>query len=146
MYTNSYNYGGYDYSGAAAAAATTGTAMAIFMIILYALWYILLIAWVVLYIVGMWKTFTRMGLKGYYSLIGGYNEVLLLEAADMPLWNYFIINFVPIYGLIVSIKRGIVIANKFGKSTAVGVLLGIPFTAPIAFMILGCAKDAKYKG
>lgn len=145
MYTNSYNYGGYDYSGAAAAAATTGTAMAAFMVIFYILYYVLLIAWVVLYIIGMWKTFTRMGLKGYYSLIGGYNDVLLLEAADMPIWNYFMM-LIPIYGLVVSIRRGIVIANKFGKSTAIGVFLGIPFTAPIAFMILGCAKDAKYKG
>ena len=99
----------------------------------------------ILNIIGMWKTFVKMGLKGYYSLIGGYNDVLLLEAADMPIWNYFMM-LIPIYGLVVSIRRGIAIANKFGKSTAIGVFLGIPVTAPVAFMILGCSKDAKYKG
>ena len=142
------NYNGYynSYNTAAATAASASAAgAAVGLFILYALYYIILIAWVVLYILGIWKTFVKMGKKGYYSLIGGYNEVIILEAVGMPLWNYFIINFVPVYGLIVSIKRGIAFANKFGKSTAIGVLLGIPFTAPIAFMILGFSKDSKYK-
>ena len=140
-----YNYG-YDYGSTVGAATGAAAGAAVGLFILYALYYIILIAWLVLYLIGMWKTFVKMGKKGYYALICGYNDVILLEAVGMPLWNYFIINFVPVYGLIVSIKRGIALANKFGKSTAIGVLLGIPFTAPIAFMILGFSKDAKYKG
>ncbi|MBR3490017.1 MAG: signal peptidase I [Bacilli bacterium] len=139
MYSNGYNYG---YSSAAATAAGTGLAA---LVILYIFEYILIFAWLILYFVGMWKTFVKMGKKGYFALIEGYNDVILLEAAGMPIWNYFMM-LIPIYGLVVSIRRGIIIANKFGKSTALGVFLGIPFTAPIAFMILGCSKDAKYKG
>ena len=143
MYSNGY-YNSYNTTNYAAAAATA-TAGVIVVVIFWILFYACLIALAVLYFVGMWKTFQKMGLKGYFALIGGYSDVLLFEAADMPIWNYFML-LIPVYGLVVSIKRGIVIANKFGKSTATGVFLGIPVTAPIAFMILGCSKDAKYKG
>lgn len=144
MYTNGY-YNGYGTTSAYTSGAAAATGLAAGLVIFYIIEYILLFAWIILYFIGMWKTFVKMGHKGYFALIEGYNEVLLLEAANMPLWNYFMM-MIPIYGIIVMIKRGIVIANKFGKSTAIGVLLGIPVTAPIAFMILGFSKDAKYKG
>lgn len=141
MYSSYYD----GYNTAAYTTATAGAGAAAGLIIFNVIWYILCIALVVLYFIGMWKTFTKMGRKGYEALIEGHNEVVLLEVAGMPMWNFFMM-MIPVYGLIVSIKRGIAVASKFGKSTAIGVLLGIPVTAPIAFMILGFSKDAKYKG
>jgi hypothetical protein len=138
MYS-SYGYDPYTTSASAASGAVVG--LAIFNVI----WYIAWIALIVLYFVGMWKMFAKMGRKGYEALIEGHNEVVLLEVAGMPMWNFFMM-MIPVYGLVVSIKRGIAIANKFGKSTVIGVLFGIPVTAPIAAMILGFSKDAKYKG
>lgn len=142
MYTTSYS--GYDYNyGAGAAAASAGIG-AIFMGIFWVLYYLVLIAYVVLGCIGLWKTFVKMGRKGYEGLISGYNDVILFQEVKMPIWNYFLL-FVPVYGLIIKIKRGIELAKKFGKSTAFGVV-ALGLFDGIGYFLIGMSKTTKYKG
>ena len=140
------NYGyGYDNNyGAGVGTAAAGVGVgAVILGIFYVLYYIILIAYVVLGIIGLWKTFVKMGRKGYEGIISGYNDVVLFQAVKMPIWYYFLL-LIPVYGLIIKIKRGIELAKKFGKSTAFGVVaLGI-FDA-VGYFILGISKDVKYK-
>lgn len=131
-------YNTYNAYNAGAGAAGAAAGLAIFTV----LYYILLIAIVVLYYIGLWKSFTKMGFKGYEALIQGHNEVILFEKAGMPMWYWFLL-LIPVCNIIFSIKRGIELAKKFGKSTAFGVVaLGLfPF---VGWMILGFSA-AKFK-
>lgn len=137
MYSN-YGYTTYDYSAATSAATGVAVASVIFSI----LYWLILIAIVVLYYIGLWKSFTKMGFKGYEALIEGHNEVILFEKAKMPMWYWFLL-LIPVCNVIFSIKRGIELAKRFGKSTAFGVVaIGLfPF---IGWMIIGFSK-AKFK-
>ena len=140
MYS-SYGYDTYNtYNAYNAGAGAAGAAAG--LVIFTVLYYIVLIAIVVLYYIGLWKSFKKMGFKGYESLIQGHNEVVLFEKAGMPMWYWFLL-LIPVCNIIFSIKRGIELAKKFGKSTAFGVVaIGLfPF---VGWMILGFSA-AKFK-
>lgn len=142
-----YNYG-YDYNygyGATAGAAAAGVGIfSIFLVIFEITFWLLFVAYIVLGCIGYWKTFTKMGRKGYEGLISGYNDVILFQAVKMPIWNYFLL-LVPVYQFVISIKRGIELAKKFGKSTAFGVV-GLGLFPGVGMFLIGMSKDVKYKG
>ena len=137
-----YSSYGYDTYNTYNAAAGAGAAMGVGLVIFYALSWLIGIAIIVLYYIGLWKSFQKMGYKGYEALIEGHNEVILLDKAGMPMW-YFFLFLIPVCNIIFSIKRGIELAKKFGKSTAFGVVaIGLfPF---VGWIILGFSS-AKFK-
>ena len=134
-----YGYGyGYEYpSYAYAGVFGLAFGMTIFIVIIG-------IIALILTFIGLWKTFEKMGLPGWEALIMGHNLVLLFEKADLPKQHVFFY-YIPWIGWIgANIYMGINLMKKFGKSTGMGVLVGL--IPPIGFMITGFSKDYVYQG
>jgi hypothetical protein len=102
-------------------------------------WFIFL----VLFIAGFWKTFEKAGKPGWGALIPFYNTYLLCEIAGKPGW-WFLLFFIPVVNIVVSLLVMIDVAKAFGKDALYGVVLLWFFNA-IGFLILGFG-DAQYVG
>ena len=134
-----YGYGyGYPSSYAAAGAFVMGT------IILTVIMSIIGIVCVVLTLIGLWKTFEKLGLPGWEGLLIGHNLVCLFEKADIPK-QYVFFYYIPYVGWLgANIYMGIQLMKKFGKRPGMGVVLGL--FPPIGFMITGFSKTYVYQG
>jgi hypothetical membrane protein len=134
-----YGYGyGSPSSYAAAGAFVMGT------IILTVIMSIIGIVCVVLTLIGLWKTFEKLGLPGWEGLLIGHNLVCLFEKADIPK-QYVFFYYIPYVGWLgANIYMGIQLMKKFGKGPGMGVVLGL--FPPIGFMITGFSKNYVYQG
>ena len=122
-----------DAAGAAgnAAAATAATGVIVVELIVFALW-----------IIGMWKVFTKAGEPGWAAIIPIYNIYILLKIAGKPAW-WLILLIIPFVNFLVLIPVSLAVAERFGKSTLFGIGLWLlPF---IFYPLLGFS-DARYGG
>jgi hypothetical protein len=103
---------------------------------------ILWLAVMVLYLVGMWKVFTKAGQPGWAAIIPIYNLIVLIEISGKPLW-YIVLFLIPIANLVAAILVGIGVAQRFGKTEGFGVGLGL--LGFVFYPILGLG-DAQYQG
>ena len=103
---------------------------------------LIVIAFVVLIIAGLWKVFTKAGQPGWGCLIPIYNMYLMLKIAGKPGW-WLILLFVPVVSIIITILMAAGIAKNFGKG--VGFTLGLIFLGFIFYPILGFG-DSQYVG
>lgn len=75
-----------------------------------------------------WRVFTKAGKPGWAALVPIYNIIVLLEIIDKPWWWIFglFLTGIPVigaaFGVIFTIIIAVELANKFGKSTAFGVI------------------------
>jgi hypothetical protein len=111
---------------------------------------IFLMAFAVLAIVGMWKTFEKAGKPGWASIVPFYNYWVLAEIAGKPGWWGLVGlgSIVPFVGFFAGMAWFILLVlicvdlvKRFGKDSAFAVLLVL--LPAIGFMILGFG-DAKY--
>lgn len=147
MYDYGYYDGGYGYDSGVEAVGSIVGAVLIFAIIAA----IIAITLAVLQIIGQWKCFKKAGYKGWETLIGGHNQFVNCTFAGVNpilvliLMFGSIVNVIPILGglaylgffVYYQIVVGLNTAKAFGKGTGFGVALAIPFSAPIAWFILG---------
>ena len=96
----------------------------------------------ILVFAGFWKVFVKAGKPGWAAIVPIYNLVVLVEISGKPMW-YIVLFFIPCVNLVGAILVGIGVAEKFGKSAAFGVGLGL--LSPIFYPILGFS-DAQYQG
>lgn len=89
---------------------------------------------VLLFLAGMWKTFSKAGKPGWACLVPIYNIVVMLQIAGRPVW-WLLLMFIPIVGIVVSFIVMIDIAKAFGKGVGFG--LGLAFLGMVFFPILG---------
>jgi len=101
------------------------------------------LAFMVVVIAGMWKTFTKAGKPGWAAIIPIYNIWVLIEIAGRPGWWLLLILFIPVVNLIMLIIVYIDVAQAFGKGA--GFAIGLVFLGFIFFPILGFGS-ATYKG
>ncbi len=87
-----------------------------------------------LFLAGMWKTFSKAGKPGWACLVPIYNVVVMLQVAGRPVW-WLLLMFIPIVNIIVSFVVMIDIAKAFGKGIGFGI--GLAFLGIIFFPILG---------
>ena len=85
---------------------------------------LLLVAFTVFVIAGLWKTFTKAGKPGWACLVPIYNVIVLLQIAGRPVW-WFLLLLVPFVNIIVSFVVVMDIARAFGRGAGFG--LGAPF-------------------
>ncbi len=87
-----------------------------------------------LFLAGMWKTFSKAGKPGWACLVPIYNIVVMLQIAGRPIW-WMVLLFIPIVNIVVSFVIMIDIAKAFGKGVGFGI--GLAFLGIIFFPILG---------
>ncbi len=100
------------------------------------------LAFAVLAIAGLWKTFSKAGKPGWGALIPIYNVILMLQIAGRPIW-WIILWLIPIVNIVITFIVFFDIAKNFGKGAGFGV--GLVFLGFIFFPILGFG-DAEYVG
>ena len=114
-----------------AAAASFGVA---YMLIVF--------AWLVVALVGMWKLYMKAGKPGWASIVPFYNLYCLYEMAFGNGW-LFLLTFVPLVNVVISIVMCFKLAKAFGQGIGFG--FGLLFLTPIFMLILGFG-GAEYIG
>ena len=130
-----YSYS-YDAAGGGAAAA--------FLIVMW----IIMLAFAVLAIIGLWKTLNKAGLPGWAAIIPFYNEYNVVKLSNRPTYFFWImlacslLAWIPFIGwlliigiFVLWIFMALDIAANFGRGTGFAILL-IIFPS-IMFLILG---------
>jgi len=92
------------------------------------------------YLIALWKIFTKASQSGWLSLIPFVNIYILIKIAGKPGW-WIVLTLIPFVNTIFFILIFIKLAEKFGESTIFG--LGLAFFGIICFPILAFG-DAKY--
>ena len=77
-------------------------------------------AFIVFFIIVMWKIFVKAGKPGWGCIVPIYNIILQLEIAGRPLWWIFLM-FIPLVNTVVAIIVIIDFAKAFGKGTGFGI-------------------------
>lgn len=95
-----------------------------------------------LWVVSLWRVYTKAGQPGWAMLVPVYNTVVLLRIAGRPWW-WLLLLAIPFVNLAVWIVVLLDLGRAFGKDSAFGlILLLLPF---VGFPILGLG-DARYVG
>lgn len=112
---------------------------------------IVAIALTVLYIIGMWKVFTKAGEKGWKSIIPFYNTAILFKISGMSPYLVFIYiaTIIPVLNIFAAIALAIIglyqkinLMKGFKASTGLTVaMIMVPF---ITYLILGFGKSEYY--
>jgi len=105
-------------------------------------YFYLLLAIGIIYIIAIWKVYTKAGKPGWASLIPIYNTIVLLEIVGKP-WYYIVLLLIPGVNLIFGIWLTHQLSKSFGHG--VGFTLGLIFFGFIFILILGFG-DSKYVG
>ncbi|MBQ8596181.1 MAG: hypothetical protein IJ409_00185 [Lachnospiraceae bacterium] len=107
-----------------------------------AVYYIIMLAFLVAIIVATWKIFVKAGRPGWASLIPFYSQYCLFDIAWGNGW-LFLLCFIPCAGFVFPYIAYYKLAKAFGQGTGFGI--GMIFLCPIFMLILGFGK-AEYIG
>jgi ribosomal protein S27AE len=125
---------------------------------LFGLIVIILIAFLVVYIIGLWKLFKKAGKQGWEAIIPFYNSWVLVEISGLAWWWFLIsisssiisilgIDSLSWLGVIASCAANFFIfynlGKKFHKEPVQYGVLGLLFGG-IMVMIMGYSKDMQY--
>lgn len=134
-----YGYSNYygSYSMPSSLAATIlGALMAYLVIIL---------VFVVIQLVAMWKLYNKAGEKGWKSIVPIYNAVILFKISGLSPWLLFVYFavIIPFIGWIAPLVLNAVLAYKLAKSFGKdgGWAVGLYFLPSIFYMILAFGKS-----
>jgi len=104
---------------------------------------LVLMAFVVIAIVGIWKVFVKAGQPGWAILVPLYNVYILLKIAGRPGW-WLLLMIIPLVNIVIAALVAIDIAKAFGQSAAFGIFL-LFLLSGIGYLVLGFG-DYKYVG
>jgi Family of unknown function (DUF5684) len=96
---------------------------------------LVMLAVAAVFIVGIWKVFTKAGQPGWAVLIPIYNAYILTKIAGRPGW-WVLLLMIPLVNIVFSLLLAIDIAKAFGQSAAWGVIL-LFLLCGIGYLILG---------
>jgi len=113
-----------------------------------AVMFLLMIAFYVIVVIGLWKTFIKAGHPGWAAIIPFYNMYIWVQIAGRPIWWFWVmlggvlLGWIPILGWILligvwvlSLLLALDVAKNFGQGTGFGILLWL-FSA-IMYLVLG---------
>ena len=103
---------------------------------------IIYIAICVLFIIAMWKLFTKAGEKGWKSIIPIYNSYIFVKIADGNGWK-FLLFIIPFVNIVYAIMLDIRLAKAYGKGVGFGI--GLIFL-PFIFELILAFGSADYLG
>lgn len=94
----------------------------------------------IVYIISLWKLFTKAGQPGWAAIIPIYNMIVILKIAGRPVWWIFLL-LIPLVDIFVLAVVSLDIARNFGK----GVIFGIGlFLLPEIFYPILAWGSARY--
>lgn len=105
-------------------------------------YYLFILVFYVVCVIGMWKMFEKAGKPGWASLIPFYNLYCVYEIGWGTGW-LFLLSFVPCVNIVFEIMLSFKMAKAYGQGTAFG--FGLLLLKPIFYMILGFG-DSEYIG
>lgn len=97
----------------------------------------------IVFLIGMWKVFTKAGQPGWAVIIPIYNVYILLKIAGRPGW-WLLLFLIPLVNIVIAFLVAIDIAKAFGQSTVFGVIL-LFLLGGIGYLVLGFG-DYRYVG
>jgi len=113
-----------------------------------AVMFLFMIAFYVLIVIGLWKTFIKAGHPGWAAIIPFYNIYIWVQIAGRPTWWFWVIlvgallGWIPIIGWILIIAIWVMslflaldVAKNFGQGTGFGILLWL--FSGIMYLVLG---------
>jgi hypothetical protein len=113
-----------------------------------AIWTLFVIAFYVVVVIGLWKTFVKAGHPGWAAIIPFYNLYIWVKIAGKPTSWFWImlvgalLSWIPIIGWLLAIAiwvmslfLALAVARNFGQGTGFGILLWL--FAPIMYLVLG---------
>jgi hypothetical protein len=107
------------------------------------------LAIIAIWLISLWKVFTKAGQPGWAVLIPIYNLIVLLRIAGLAWYWVFapLILLIPVLGAIAYTVLAVMcihrISTRFGQG--VGFTIGLTLLGPIFWLILGFG-DSKYIG
>ena len=113
----------------AAAGAIAGLGLVFFLV---------MIAIAIVFIIGYWKVFVKAGQAGWAVLIPFYNAYILLKIAGRPGW-WLVLLLIPFVNIVIMLLVAIDIAKSFGQSAVFGVVLLFLLNG-IGYLVLGFGK------
>ena len=129
--------GSVDAEAVAGLSAVFGAFMGVYMVIVFAI--------AVVQIIAMWKLFTKAGQKGWKSLIPIYSQIIMFRIAKISPWLLllYFASFIPVIGWIVIVALNAYFAYKLAKAFGKdgGYAVGIFFLPVIFYMILAFGKS-----
>jgi hypothetical protein len=96
---------------------------------------IIMLAVAVVFIIGLWKVFTKAGQPGWASIIPFYNAYILIQIAGRP-GGWLLMLLIPFVNLVFGLLLAIDIAKAFGQSAAFGVIL-LFLLGGVGYLVLG---------
>ena len=141
MYNSYYSSSSLTPSQEAGLMAAFGAAAGIYLVIVFAI--------AIIQIIAMWKIFTKAGQAGWKSIIPIYNLVILFKISGLSPWLLllYLTSIIPFIGwlaiLALTIMQAYYLAKSFGKD--VGYMFGLWLLPSIFYMILGFGS-AQYVG
>ncbi len=123
-----------------------GAAAAVGIMALLAAMMVPLLILMAIYIISMWKIFTKAGQPGWAAIVPIYNIIVQLNVQGRPTWwiVWYLVPFVNyVSGLVMFIIAGLDLAKRFGKSG--GFAAGLILLNPIFLLILAFGS-ARYQG
>ncbi len=104
----------------------------------FVVYFLFMLAIMVLILAGFWKLFTKAGKPGWAAIVPFYNSYCLFDIAWGSGW-LFLLTFVPCVNFVVMIILYFKIAKAYGQGTGFGFgLLLLPY---VFFPILGFGKS-----
>jgi len=108
-----------------------------------AIFVLVYLAIVILVMVGMFKTFKKMGYDdAWWAFIPILNLIFFLKIAEKPIW-WIILFFIPLVGSIIAIYVLWLVSSKVAKAYGKGdgFAIGLLFLGFIFYPMLGFGKD-----
>ena len=100
--------------------------------------FLVMMAVAVVFIIGYWKVFVKAGQPGWAAIIPIYNAYILLKIAGRPGW-WLLLLLIPFVNIIIILLLSIDIAKSFGQSPVFGVIL-LFLLSGIGYLVLGFGK------
>jgi Family of unknown function (DUF5684) len=88
----------------------------------------------VIVIAGLWKTFDKAGVPGWWAIIPILNLYGILKVAGRPAW-WLLLFLIPCIDIIIALVVFIDVAQRFGKG--MGFAIGLWILPFVFFLILG---------
>lgn len=104
---------------------------------------LVILAIAVVFIIGLWKVFTKAGQPGWASLIPIYNAYIMIKIAGRPGW-WVLMLLIPLVNIVFCLLLAIDVAKAFGQSAVFGVVL-LFLLGGIGYLVLGFG-DYQYVG